>query len=161
MAEETVTSCMLLQDTLSFTFKGGTYSLAEILPHRFGPMDLIDDPNTPLLLQPQGHTLRLTSGEQHAMLLSAWLLSLVGSTCLQPFRYTKLTTCKQGQHAGARVAVASYMPHLSSVSADHCAQCVVLQVWRRCCAGALAWDSLAKIAHHGNSNSDAAKLCTL
>eukprot|EP00891_Asterochloris_glomerata_P004844 jgi/Astpho2/4844/e_gw1.00069.67.1_t len=49
-------------ETVTFAFKGGTYKLAELLPHRFGPMDLIDDRHTPLLLQPQSNSVELTAG---------------------------------------------------------------------------------------------------
>ena len=52
----------LVQDTIKFFFRGGAYTLADILPQRFGPANLLTDPNAPLLLQPQHHNLDLTAG---------------------------------------------------------------------------------------------------
>ena len=59
----------LVQDTIRFFFRGGTYGLADILPQRFGPANLLTDPNAPLLLQPQHHNLELTPG------------TMLGTTC--------------------------------------------------------------------------------
>lgn len=39
------------------------YNIADILPHRFGPHDLLEDESQPLLLQPQSHNLTLLSGK--------------------------------------------------------------------------------------------------
>lgn len=52
---------MLLQDSIQISFGSPlrSYSLAEILPQRFGPADLLADADVPLLLQPQSHELRL------------------------------------------------------------------------------------------------------
>ncbi|KAK9805228.1 hypothetical protein WJX72_007282 [[Myrmecia] bisecta] len=46
-------------NTIQFMFgkDGHTYTLAQLLPQRFGPADLLDDPSTPLLLQPQNNDL--------------------------------------------------------------------------------------------------------
>lgn len=38
------------------------YTLADILPHRFGPQDLLEDDSQPLLLQEQCHSLDFNSG---------------------------------------------------------------------------------------------------
>lgn len=45
-----------------FFFRGGSYLLADILPQRFGPANLLTDVSAPLLLQPQHHELTLTAG---------------------------------------------------------------------------------------------------
>eukprot|EP00884_Botryococcus_braunii_P011655 jgi/Botrbrau1/20490/Bobra.145_2s0049.2 len=47
-------------DTVQFLFNGGTYTLAELLPERFKPSDLLEDASTPLLLLPQDNSIRLT-----------------------------------------------------------------------------------------------------
>jgi cytidine deaminase len=47
-------------ETIRFSFSGGTYSLGQLLPMRFRPSDLLTDPNTPLLLDPQCNPLELT-----------------------------------------------------------------------------------------------------
>lgn len=52
----------LMQDTIKFFFRGGAYTLADILPQRFGPANLLTNPDAPLLLQPQHHNLELTAG---------------------------------------------------------------------------------------------------
>ena len=65
---------LALQETVTFAFKGGTYKLADLLPHRFGPMDLIDDPNTPLLLQPQSSNVELTTGATLTRWQTPWAL---------------------------------------------------------------------------------------
>lgn len=39
------------QETVRFSFGGGTYSLGQLLPMRFRPGDLLEDPDTPLLLE--------------------------------------------------------------------------------------------------------------
>lgn len=39
------------------------YNIADILPHRFGPEDLLEDESQPLLLQPQTHGLTFTAGQ--------------------------------------------------------------------------------------------------
>ena len=46
------------------------YGIEDILPHRFGPQDLLDDESHPLLLQPQTHNLTLTSGRDKLPKLS-------------------------------------------------------------------------------------------
>lgn len=65
-----------LQDTIKFFFRGGAYSMADILPQRFGPANLLTDPTAPLLLQPQHHTLELTAGACPPC-LPCWNLQLV------------------------------------------------------------------------------------
>jgi cytidine deaminase len=50
-----------------FSFQGGTYSLGQLLPMRFKPSDLLPDPATPLLLQPQHNSLRLTAAARDAL----------------------------------------------------------------------------------------------
>ena len=47
------------QDTIQISFGRPlrSYALADILPQRFGPGDLLTDANVPLLLQPQWHDL--------------------------------------------------------------------------------------------------------
>lgn len=56
------------------------YRLADILPHRFGPQDLLSDIDQPLLLQKQSHSLTYTAG-RHRKLPSRCLrlLMLQGS----------------------------------------------------------------------------------
>ena len=49
-----------LQETVRFSFQGGTYSLGQLLPMRFRPADLLPDPAPPLLLQPQDNGIQLT-----------------------------------------------------------------------------------------------------
>ena len=52
-----------LQDSMRFIFghhhhaQPEVFKLQQLLPARFGPADLLDDPSTPLLLQPQRHKL--------------------------------------------------------------------------------------------------------
>ncbi len=50
-----------LQDVIRISFGSppAEYSLAQLLPQRFGPADLLDDAATPLLLQPQRNGVRL------------------------------------------------------------------------------------------------------
>lgn len=60
-----VNTCAAMQDTIKFFFRGGSYTLADILPQRFGPANLLADLNAPLLLQPQHHDLTLTAGNPH------------------------------------------------------------------------------------------------
>lgn len=52
---------------MRFSFGGGTYSLGQLLPMRFGPQDLLPDPATPLLLQPQDNGVQLTAGARDAL----------------------------------------------------------------------------------------------
>lgn len=52
---------------MRFSFQGGTYSLGQLLPMRFKPSDLLPDPDTPLLLQPQHNPLRLTAAAHDAL----------------------------------------------------------------------------------------------
>lgn len=61
--------CYAVQDSIRFFFgsKKQSYGLADILPQRFGPADLLSDPNTPLLLQPQHNSIELTSGNPHSL----------------------------------------------------------------------------------------------
>lgn len=51
-----------MQDTIQFLFKGEQYGLAHLLPQRFQPSDLLEDPAAPLLLLPQDNNIRLTPG---------------------------------------------------------------------------------------------------
>ena len=53
-----------MQDSIRFFFGSNkqSYGLADILPQRFGPADLLTDPHAPLLLQPQHNPLELTPG---------------------------------------------------------------------------------------------------
>lgn len=59
--------CDAIQDSIRFFFGSNkqSYGLADILPQRFGPADLLTDPNTPLLLQPQHNFIELTAGNSH------------------------------------------------------------------------------------------------
>ena len=61
-----------MQGSIQFFFGGNkqAYSMADILPQRFGPADLLTDPNTPLLLQPQNNALELTPGDHYCSLTS-------------------------------------------------------------------------------------------
>lgn len=54
---------VVVQDSIQISFGSPlrSYSLAEILPQRFGPADLLHDADVPLLLQPQSHQLNLDS----------------------------------------------------------------------------------------------------
>ena len=49
------------QDSIEISFGAPLrkYALADILPQRFGPGDLLHDADVPLLLQPQAHALEL------------------------------------------------------------------------------------------------------
>lgn len=49
-----------VQDRIKFLFFGGSYSLGQLLPMRFKPTDLLEDPSVPLLLQPQNNPVELT-----------------------------------------------------------------------------------------------------
>ncbi|DBB08789.1 hypothetical protein WJX82_003795 [Trebouxia sp. C0006] len=51
-------------ETITFFFGGKSFGLADILPQRFGPADLLTEPDTPLLLQPQHNPLELTAEAQ-------------------------------------------------------------------------------------------------
>ena len=51
----------LPQESVRFSFQGGNYSLGQLLPMRFKPADLLPDPATPLLLQPQDNRVQLTA----------------------------------------------------------------------------------------------------
>lgn len=56
----------LMQDTVRFIFgqpPDNVYKLADILPHRFGPHDLLTKEKQPLLLEKQRHCLAFTSGK--------------------------------------------------------------------------------------------------
>ena len=46
-------------NSIRFSFSGGSYSLGQLLPKRFGPLDLLMDRNSPLLLDPQDNHLEL------------------------------------------------------------------------------------------------------
>ena len=61
--------CGAMQDSIRFFFGSNkqSYGLADILPQRFGPADLLSDPNTPLLLQPQHNSIELTAGTSHSI----------------------------------------------------------------------------------------------
>ncbi|EFN60089.1 hypothetical protein CHLNCDRAFT_18754, partial [Chlorella variabilis] len=48
-------------ESVRFSFQGGNYSLGQLLPMRFKPADLLPDPATPLLLQPQDNRVQLTA----------------------------------------------------------------------------------------------------
>ncbi|KAL3132799.1 hypothetical protein ABBQ38_006726 [Trebouxia sp. C0009 RCD-2024] len=82
-------------DSIRFFFgsKKQSYGLADILPQRFGPADLLSDPNTPLLLQPQHNSIELTSESQE----------LVASRNEVPFL--------EATKAALRQAVHSYAPY--------------------------------------------------
>eukprot|EP00879_Flechtneria_rotunda_P021481 GHRR01022638.1.p1 GENE.GHRR01022638.1~~GHRR01022638.1.p1 ORF type:complete len:295 (+),score=84.05 GHRR01022638.1:578-1462(+) len=60
-------------DTVRFVFgyRGHTapevFGLDQLLPARFGPLDLLEDPSTPLLLQQQNHALAWSSTAQHTL----------------------------------------------------------------------------------------------
>lgn len=49
-----------MQETVKFAFQGGAYTLGQLLPMRFKPADLLPDPYTPLLLDPQHNRIQLT-----------------------------------------------------------------------------------------------------
>ncbi len=69
------------QDALEFLLgEGRTYALAELLPIRFRPSDLLDESVTPLLLQRQRHDLRLLPG---ALADAGHALWLVGGSAAQ------------------------------------------------------------------------------
>ena len=55
------------QETVRFTFGGGTYSLGQLLPMRFKPADLLPAPAPPLLLQPQNNAIQLTGAARAAL----------------------------------------------------------------------------------------------
>ena len=55
-----------MQETMRIIFGEGpqnVYNLADLLPHRFGPQDLLEDGSHPLLLQEQSHELRFDDGD--------------------------------------------------------------------------------------------------
>lgn len=59
---------MCCVETMRIIFGEGpknVYNLADILPHRFGPQDLLEDESQPLLLQEQCHCLDFTPAAQH------------------------------------------------------------------------------------------------
>lgn len=60
-----------MQDSIRFFFGSNkqSYGLADILPQRFGPADLLSDPHTPLLLQPQHNSVELAAGNLHILRL--------------------------------------------------------------------------------------------
>ncbi len=61
------------QDALEFLLgEGRTYALAELLPIRFRPSDLLDEAVTPLLLQRQRHDLHLLPGALAGAARSSW-----------------------------------------------------------------------------------------
>ena len=70
-----------LQETITFFFGGRSFGLADILPQRFGPADLLTYPDTPLLLQPQHNPLELTAGS---------------IACAQALSFAEKLTCRQG-----------------------------------------------------------------
>lgn len=53
-------ACIPSQETVRFSFQGGTYSLGQLLPMRFKPQDLLSDPPPPLLLEQQDNRVQLT-----------------------------------------------------------------------------------------------------
>ncbi len=57
------TNLVRLQDAVRISFGSPPteYSLAQLLPARFGPADLLEDPSTPLLLEPQDNRVALVS----------------------------------------------------------------------------------------------------
>lgn len=70
-----------LQETIIFFFGGKSFGLADMLPQRFGPADLLTDPDTPLLLQPQHNHLELTAGRL---------------ACAQALSVAEKPRCRQG-----------------------------------------------------------------
>lgn len=56
----------VMQDSIRFFFGSSknSYGLADLLPQRFGPADLLTDPHAPLLLQPQHNPIELTPGNE-------------------------------------------------------------------------------------------------
>lgn len=58
------------QESVRFAFQGGCYTLGQLLPMRFKPADLLPDPLTPLLLEPQNNAIQLTP---HAAVQAAQL----------------------------------------------------------------------------------------
>lgn len=77
---QTMCTCHL-QETIVFFFGGKSFGLADILPQRFGPADLLTDPDTPLLLQPQHNPLELTAGRL---------------ACAQALSVAEKPRCRQG-----------------------------------------------------------------
>lgn len=55
------------QESVRFSFCGGTYSLGQLLPMRFKPADLLPEPAPPLLLQPQHNGVQLAAAARVAL----------------------------------------------------------------------------------------------
>lgn len=95
-------------DSIKFLFFGGSYSLGQLLPMRFKPSDLLDNGESPLLLQPQNHNMTFSKESRDQIL--AWERS--GDTLLVEAAYEALKECNtsyspySGCPAGASILTA-------------------------------------------------------
>ncbi|KAK9838759.1 hypothetical protein WJX74_002807 [Apatococcus lobatus] len=121
-------------DSIRISFGKGqklsSYTLAELLPQRFGPGDLLDISNTPLLLQPQQNSLQLTEEAHDRVEARAG-----DATFQEAFRqaaaqarasYAPYSQCpaglavitaKQDVYAGPYIESAAFNPSLSPLQA--------------------------------------------
>lgn len=121
-----ITSCML-QDSIKFLFFNGSYSLGQLLPMRFKPTDLLEDPSTPLLLLPQNNNVEFTAQAKEQ--IQKWRDS--GNTLLVQAAEAALEECKNaycpysrcpasasivtdegGVYAGGYIESAAYNPSM-------------------------------------------------
>ena len=56
-----------MQETVRFSFSGGTSALGQLLPMRFKPADLLPEPSPPLLLEQQCNAVQLTAAAREVL----------------------------------------------------------------------------------------------
>lgn len=114
-------------DSIKFLFFGGSYSLGQLLPMRFKPIDLLDSKETPLLLQPQHHKVAFSQDSKQQ--IRAW--EDAGEKQLVEAAYEALKECEKsyspysrcpagaailtsdgGVYAGGYIESAAYNPSM-------------------------------------------------
>eukprot|EP00887_Chlorella_sp_A99_P005443 scaffold1.g5443.t1 len=114
-------------ETVRFSFGGGSYSLGQMLPMRFRPQDLLPDPATPLLLQPQNNPVALSAAAEAAVAARAAagdaVFAAAAGAALEEARasYAPYSRCPAGAalvtadgevHSGGYIESAAYNPSL-------------------------------------------------
>eukprot|EP00889_Picochlorum_renovo_P007751 jgi/Picre1/34781/NNA_002247.t1 len=114
-------------DSIKFLFFNGSYSLGQLLPMRFKPTDLLEDPETPLLLLPQNNQVEFSPQAEEQ--IQGWRDS--GNTLLVQAAEAALEECRNaycpysrcpasasivtddgGVYAGGYIESAAYNPSM-------------------------------------------------
>jgi cytidine deaminase len=112
-------------ESVRFMFSGGSYTLGQLLPMRFRPSDLITDPDTPLLLQPQNNQIQLTPAAEAILesrnhdvsfIKAAKEALLEATNSYSPYSRcpagAALITLEGSVHSGGYIESAAYNPGL-------------------------------------------------